>query len=71
MPARVNSDCIVRLFIYLCLAGGLERGRQFFYTGAGRVGFEPTEAFTSLDFKSSALDQLSHLPIIVNPIFAK
>ncbi len=38
---------------------------------AGRVGFEPTEAFTSLDFKSSALDQLSHLPIIVNPIFAK
>lgn len=31
---------------------------------AGRVGFEPTEAFTSLDFKSSALNRSAIYPFI-------
>ena len=30
---------------------------------ADRVGFEPTEPFSSPDFKSGAIDQLCHLSV--------
>jgi hypothetical protein len=35
-------------------------------TKTEKVGFEPTEACTSSDFKSDAIDQLCHLSCLLN-----